>query len=215
MGGLVGLWVYIIAFFAVGWFDYWWFVGFVFLSPLIATVLAFRDIEFWPVVHPQYGFFWLFPAIFISYGLLLNHPREWGQWLGWSLLIAVVITAAWTLKWRRDIDREWAVFGTLAVVFVFVAFGLHVANSSIAGQQRTSELATIVTSSPGGYRRPSEMVLSTHSREREVFFPGLRRYFDFGPDDAVCVRRYSGGLGWEWAIVAPCTDEEIEEAISS
>ena len=100
---VVGIVAYIISFFVAMWASYWWFVGFVLLSPFVATFIAAREYEYWPVVHPQYGFFWTFPAIFAVLQLVFNHPREWGQWLGWSLGVAVVITAIWTLTLRRYI----------------------------------------------------------------------------------------------------------------
>ena len=212
MRGVIGLAVYLIALFATALVDYWWFVAFVLLSPVIATAIAFKNTEFWPVVHPQYGFFWGFPAIFVVYRLVLDHPREWGEWLGWSLLVSLAITAVWTVRFRRDIDRHWAVFGTLAAVFALVAFGLSVANLNLGGQSRSTELATVITESPGGYRQPARITVSTSSRDRETFFPGWRGYFAFGEGDVACVHRYSGALGWGWDAIAPCTDEEIFEA---
>lgn len=210
---IVVIFGYLLALLVVGWVDYWWFVGLVLLSPLISTVLAFREDEFWPAVHPQFGFFWTMPSIFIVYGLVLHHPAQWGQWLAWSALISAFIALIWTVAFRRWIDREWAVFGTLGLVFVFVAFALNVANGALP-QDRTSEIATITNSSPGGYRRPARIEISTRSRDHSVFFPGLRRYFAIGPHDAACVRTYSGGLGWSWETIAPCTDEELEEALA-
>lgn len=202
---------YLIALIVVGWINYWWFVGFALLTPVIATVLAFRESEFWPAVDPQYGFFWGMPAIFLVHGLILHHPAEWGQWLAWSSLIAVLITSIWTVTLRRWIDRQWAVLGTFCLVFVFVAFALNVMNGNLP-QQRASEFATITDASPGGYRRLARIEVSRRSDERAVFFPGVRRYFEFGPGDAACVRTYSGGLGWTWVTIAPCTGEEIESA---
>lgn len=210
----IGIFAYLVALMLVGWINYWWFVAFVLLSPLISAVMAFRDDEFWPAVHPQYGFFWTMPTIFLLYGMALRHPEEWGQWLLWSAFISIVIVVIWTVALRQWIDREWAVFGTLGLVFVFVAFGLHVANGALPGQKRTSEVATITLSHAPGYRSPAWMELSTRTRERVLFFPGLRRYFDFEPTDAACLLTYSGGLGWSWETIAPCTDEDIADWIA-
>lgn len=210
---IVLVFAYLIALLVLGWVNYWWFVGFVLLSPVISTVLAFKESEFWPAVHPQFGFFWTMPAIFIVYGLVLHHPGQWGQWLLCSALVSAFIVFVWTITLRRWIDREWTVFGTLGLVFVFVAFGLNIANGALP-QERTSEIATILNSSPGGYRQPARIALSTRSREHEVFFPGLRRYFAIGPDDAACVRTYSGGLTWSWETIGPCTDEELERVLA-
>lgn len=213
MLAIVGLFAYLLAFFVTPWIDYWWSVALLVSSPLIATAIAFKDIEYWPAAHPVYGFYWVVPGVFAFYASALSHPREWGQWLGWALLISIAITAVWTLRYRRYIDREWAVFGTLAGVFVFVAFSLNVANAALPWQQRTSELASIVSSSPGGYRQPARLTVSTVSHNRETFFPGWKTYFSIREDDAVCVRRYSGGLGWGWTTIAVCTDAEIEETL--
>lgn len=208
----VGIFAYLIALMVVGFINYWWFVALVLLSPLISTAMAFKEDEFWPAVHPQYGFFWRMPSIFLVYGLIMHHPGEWGQWLLWSALISAIIVVIWTIALRQWIDREWAVFGTLGLVFVFVAFALHVANGALPGQERTSEVATITHSNAPGYRRPANIEVSTRSRERALFFPGVQRYFAFGPADAACIRTYSGGLGWKWEIIARCTDEEIAES---
>ena len=73
---LVGVGAYLIALCALGWVDYWLFVSFALLSPVISTIYAFRDTEYWPAVHPQYGFFWGVPAIACARDGRGDRPRE-------------------------------------------------------------------------------------------------------------------------------------------
>lgn len=206
---------YVVAAFAVGWIGYWWFVGFMMLSPLIATTVAFRNDEYWPVVHPRYVFFWFLPVALVSLQLFMHHPREWAQWLAWSAALAAVIVTAWTVKYRRQIDREWAVFGTLAAVFVLSAFGLNVLNENAGGQTRSAELAAIVGASPGGYRQgPPRLTVETSAYGRQAFFVGWASYSPLQDGRAVCVQTFSGALTWRWTTLAACTEDEIEQALA-
>jgi hypothetical protein len=211
---VVALAAYIVGFFAALWVDYWWFVAFVLLSPAVATWIAFKNFEYWPVVDPKYGFFWVFPAIFAILQLVFHHPSEWAQWIGWSLLLTLAILALWTWKFRTFIDREWAVLKTLAALLVVVAFGLKTLNERAADQTQTSDLAAIISSSPGGYRQgPPRLSVETAAGKRETFFVGWGNYMPLQDGRAICVRTFSGALTWQWTALASCTDSEIEASI--
>lgn len=184
------------------------------LSPAIATWIAFKNFEYWPVVDPQYGFFWFFPAIFGALQLVLHHPNEWAQWIAWSLLLALAILALWTWRFRRFIHREWAVLRTMATLFVLVAFGLKIVNERAGGQTQSSALASIISNSPGGYRQgPPRLSVETAEGERETFFVGWGNYMSLQDGRAICVRTFSGALTWKWTALASCTDAEIEASI--
>ncbi|MGE0743227.1 MAG: hypothetical protein AB7O98_17970 [Hyphomonadaceae bacterium] len=202
--GIAGTFSYLAIAIASTWLGYWWFVAFVASSVLGATLIAARDLEYWPVVHPQYGFFIIFPALFAIYRLVLVHPLEWGQWLAYSTACAFMGTAALTLSLRRYIDREWAVLTTLGVSFVFWAFFLDVANTAPSGQERRFELAYVVSESVGGYRQgPPRLTVSTASRARQTFFLGWPGFLELH-GETLCVAQSEGALGWAWSTLTIC-----------
>jgi hypothetical protein len=170
------------------WAGYWLFVGFVFLSPLLASMWAAREYEYWPVVHPAYALFFMFPAALAAYQLFLGHPIEWGQWLAWSLVVTIALVGVLTAYLRRHIDREWAVARTLLVTLVFVGFALNVTNSSFQRQVSQIEFVSVVHAAPGGYRQGGpRLTVELEGGERRTFFVGWGDYLHWQDGRAVCV----------------------------
>lgn len=196
------------------WFGYWYFQAFVFGSPLVATVAAISMQERWPVVHPLLSMFYFFPAIlvvlkFSTSWIQTGAPLailDWGQWLGWSALAALIISSLLVLAFRAHIDREWAVVGTTVFVLIYSVWTLGVFNQNLA-QPSIRERATVVSVNPGLVRVRAWSVTiapigpftanSEHLASPETF----RAADDGFP---VCLFTYSGAFGWRWTVLARC-----------
>lgn len=197
------------------WAGFAWFVAFAVVSIAGATLRATRDQEFWPTAHPDYSVFYWFPAIFAGISILFNHPLEWGQWLVWSLAISLGFVAFITFKFRRYIDRKWAVVATLFVTAPLIGFALNGVNVHFGEQSRQSHLATVTYASAGGFRQGGPRVsVSLSARENQTFSVDWETLRAAEEGAALCVAEYSGWLGWRWSSLAECTPAEIDRAMS-
>ena len=202
-GAVFVLLAYVAAGLVTTWLGYWWFVAFVVISPTLATLRAVENNEYWPVVNPAYQFFYLYPAILILLQFISARPDEWGQWLSWSAVAALVFTGALTLGLRQHIDREWAVVGTLVFVWVFVLFGSKEVNAALPLQ--TSRLDSAIIERVSTAPRSGPLVtIVTESGERRTFRVGWDRLRRWQYRGEVCLCESSGALGWRWSRLSDC-----------
>lgn len=204
---------YVAAGFATPWLGYGWFVAFVLLSPAVATILAVREYEYWPVVHPVYSLFIVYPAILLGLQLYKTLPIEWGQWLAWSFVLVVALTGLLTICLRRHIDREWAVGATFVVLLAFVGFALDEANANMGSQASQLHRASIESTSPGGRRQGGPRISVELERgDRRIFFVAREDYARWRDGRSVCVCEFDGALGWRWSILSDCPANTLSES---
>lgn len=216
VGVAFGLLLYLAAAFIAPYLGFWYAQAFAFGSPLLASFVAFRMKEYWPVVHPSLLFFFFFPTLLIVLWLTTGWVQtglplsvlDWRPWLGWSSVTALLIMAAMTLAWRKYINREWAVVGTAIVVLVYSVWTLNVLNKTLP-QSEAYERASVVSANPGLVRVRAWSVTirpagpyeddSKHIVAPETFRAADRNL-------PVCLFTYAGGLGWRWTVLARCPD---------
>lgn len=214
MGWLVLIFGYVVAGLAATWAGSWYFQAFAWGSVAVTTLAAVRMREYWPVVYPSLSLFYAFPALLIGYSLITplayftaDPIVDWLPWLGVTSAVSVTFTAFLVLKWRKHIDREWAVVTTFFVVLAYVAWGLVSLNSSLPQPSPHCEQVAVVHASPGGYRQGGPRLTitpvgpyrseSTHPVSWSALIAAER-------GEPVCIYVYRGALGWRWVQVGKC-----------
>ncbi len=194
---------------------YWYFQAVVFGPAIIATLIAIREREYWPVVEPRLAWLYLFPLLFFGLRFVLplvilspDPIIDWGKWALLGLMVSVTATAILTLKFRKWIDREWAVVSTFGVIFAYALLAINTLNTTLPQARAQQMQVEVLSSSPGGYRQGGPRIsiapvgpyasASTH-------FVSWDTLTAAGRGRPVCMYLSRGGLGLRWMYLSKCS----------
>ncbi|KAF0171252.1 MAG: hypothetical protein FD124_3452 [Alphaproteobacteria bacterium] len=202
------------------WLGGWCWLTFAYGSPLFALLVAIWRGERWPLAHPVYSFFFLFPAILIllgglvwpMLGLMSQPVVDWMPWIGAGLGGAAILTGITGFTFKHGSRPRGALATTFAVASVFGVSLLEAANSRLPQNELVVEQAFVKSARMGGYRQlgPSLTVERVGPYRSDVTLGVSYDTYNSDKDGkATCLHVYSGGLGWRWAALCRCTDPEL------